>query len=399
MDEPGSGVYDQTMAMPTTETPRLDRSTTAGPPASEAGGILTVDLSAVEANWRTLSRRILPTDCAAVIKADAYGCGIEQVARALTRAGCRTFFVAELSEARLIRNVAEEPAVYVLNGLMPGTAASYAELRARPVVGSLTELAEWDAFVSANNWTGGAALHVDTGMNRLGVSIEEAAAVAPRIRTENHGITLLMSHLACAQTPEHPLNERQIRLFREIRGLYRGIPGSIANSSGIFLGSSAYCDMVRPGAALFGVNPTPGRNNPMRPVIELQGRIVQVRNVTRGETVGYDAQWTAKRATRLAIAAVGYADGYLRAASASDTIAGGEAIVAGRRCRLAGRVSMDLIAVDITGLPEQSVRRGDFVTLVGNEITVDDLAASAGTIGYEVLTSLGKRYHRIYRTD
>ena len=182
-----------------------------------------------------------------------------------------------------------------------------------------------------------------------------------------------------------------------MRILYRGIPSSLANSSGIFLGSAAHCDMVRPGVALYGVNPTPGQSNPMRPVIELQARIVQVRTVPRGETVGYNAAWTAKRATRLAVVAVGYADGYLRAASASDAAPGADAIVAGKRCPLAGRVSMDLLAIDITDLPDNAARRGDLVTLIGDEITVDDVANAAGTIGYEVLTSLGRRYHRVYR--
>src|SRR5665647_1381 len=210
-----------------------------GPPANEAGGILTVDLSAIEANWRALGRRAMPSECAAVIKADAYGCGIEQVAARLSKAGCKTFFVADLAEARRLRAAAEEPAIYVLNGLLPGTAATFAELRARPVIGSMQELAEWDAFTTANQWHGGAALHVDTGMNRLGISANEAAALAPRIRSENHGITLLMSHLACSEVPEHPLNQRQIALFREVRLLYRGIPSSLANSSGIFLGNAA----------------------------------------------------------------------------------------------------------------------------------------------------------------
>jgi alanine racemase len=287
----------------------------------------------------------------------------------------------------------------VLSGLMPGTAASFAALRARPVIGSMLELAEWDAFCSANNWHGGAALHVDTGMNRLGISANEAAALAPRIRAENHGITLLMSHLACADEPDHPLNDRQIRLFREVRILYRGIPASLANSSGIFLGNPAHCDMVRPGVALYGANPTPGRSNPMRPAIELQARIVALRTVPRGETVGYNATWTSKRATRLAVAAIGYADGYPRATSASDEAPGADAIVAGKRCPLAGRISMDLLAIDITDLPENAARRGDMATLIGDEITVDDVAAAAGTIGYEVLTSLGRRYHRIYRAD
>jgi alanine racemase len=379
------------------DTPPLEKVTTAGPPAAEAGGILTIDLTALEANWKSLARRVMPSECAAVIKADGYGCGIEPVATMLAKAGCKTFFVADLFEARRVRSVVAEPTVYVLNGLMPGTAATFADLHVRPVIGSMTELAEWDAFVTANDWRGGAALHVDTGMNRLGISPGDAAALAPRIRSENHGITLLMSHFACSELPDHPLNEQQIKLFREIRVLYRGIPSSIANSSGNFLSDAAHCDMVRPGAALFGVNPIPGRNNPMRPVIELRGRVVGLRNLMRGETVGYDAAWTAKRAAAIAIVGVGYADGYLRAASASDAVRGAEVIVAGKRCALAGRVSMDLIAIDITDVPEGTVKRGDMVTLIGDDITVDDFAASAGTIGYEVLTSLGKRYHRIYR--
>ena len=370
-----------------------------GPSTNEAGGILTIDLGAIEANWKELGRRAMPSECAAVIKADGYGCGIGAVARTLAGAGCKTFFVADLAEARRVREVTPDATIYVLNGLLPGTAASYADVHARPVIGSLVELAEWDAFCAANQWHGGAALHVDTGMNRLGISPEEAAALAPRIRAENHGISLLMSHLVCAEQPSHPLNAHQIQTFREVRLLYRGIPGSLANSSGIFLGSGAHCDMVRPGAALFGVNPTPGHNNPMRPVVDLKAHVVQVRTVPKGETVGYYATWTAKHTTRIAVVAVGYADGYPRAASATDAAPGAEAIVAGKRCPLAGRVSMDLLAIDITALPDHSVRRGDLVTLIGGDINVDALAAAAGTIGYEVLTSLGSRYHRVYRVD
>jgi alanine racemase len=363
----------------------------------ETGGILTIDLGAIAANWFELDRRAMPAECAAVIKANGYGCGIEPVARVLAGAGCKTFFVADLSEARRVRAVVAEPAIYVLNGLLPGTTAAFADIQARPVIGSLVELAEWDAFCAANEWRGGAALHVDTGMNRLGISVNEAAALAPRIRAEKHGIVLLMSHLVCADQPDHPLNEQQIKLFREVRLLYRGIPGSLANSSGIFLGSAAHCDMVRPGAAIYGVNPTPGRRNPMRPVVDLQARVVQVRTVPKGETVGYNATWTAKHTTRIAVVAVGYADGYPRAASATDAAPGANAIVGGTRCPIAGRVSMDLIAIDITALGDHSIRRGDLVTLLGGEIGVDELATVAGTIGYEVLTSLGHRYHCVYK--
>jgi alanine racemase len=370
---------------------------TAGPPEAEAGGVLSIDLGALADNWRTLVHRALPAECAAVIKADAYGCGIEPVAKALNRSGCKTFFVADLDEARRARAVVPEAAIYVLNGMMPGNGPAFAEINARPVIGNVLELAEWDAFVAANQWEGGAALHVDTGMHRLGVTANEAAALAPRIRAENHGITLLMSHLACAQQPEHPLNQKQIDLFREVRMLYRGIPSSLANSSGIFVSGAAHCDVVRPGVALYGVNPTPGRANPMKPVVGLQARILQVRHVPRGETVGYDATWTARHASRIAVVAVGYGDGYPRAAGSTDSKPGADAIVAGKRCPLAGRISMDLIAIDVSDLSEGAARRGEMATLIGGDITVDTIANIAGTIGYEIITRLGRRYHRVYR--
>jgi alanine racemase len=181
--------------------------------------------------------------------------------------------------------------------------------------------------------------------------------------------------------------------------LYRGIPSSRANSSGIFLSDKAHCDVVRPGVALYGVNPVPGRANPMRPVVELKARIVQVRNVPRGDTVGYSGSWTARKGTRIAVAAVGYADGYLRASGSSDETPGGFAIVAGKRCPLAGRVSMDLIAIDVTELPEAKVRRGDIATLIGDDLLLDEVALGASTIAYEFLTGLGRRYHRVYRQD
>jgi alanine racemase len=360
---------------------------------SEAGGIVTIDLGAIAANWRELKERAAPAECAAVVKADGYGCGIERVTAALAKAGCTTFFVAHIAEGRRARAVAPDTTIYVLNGLMPGAAASYAEANLRPVLGSRQEFADWQAFLAATHWSGGAALHVDTGMNRLGLSFEEAQDAALRAA----GITLVMSHLACAETPDHPLNARQMAAFRAVRAMFPSIPASLANSSGIFLGPDAHHEMVRPGVALFGVNPTPGHANPMEPAIELRGRVLQVRNVEDGETVGYDATWTANRSSRIAIISIGYADGLLRSASATDSMPGAEAMVAGRRCYFAGLISMDLLAVDVTDLPEGTPRRGDLATLIGDGITVDDLAARAGTIGYEILTGLGKRYLRRYK--
>jgi alanine racemase len=364
---------------------------------TEAGGLLTIDLAAIDANWRMLASTTVPVECAAVVKGDGYGCGLEPVTQTLSRAGCRTFFVADVAEGRRVRALAPEATIYVLSGIMPGSAQAFANDYLQPVINSTTELAEWDAFVAIHNWRGGAALHIDTGMNRLGLTIDEAVAIAPRLQSESHGFTLLMSHLACADVPDHPMNDQQIRQFREIRILYRGLASSLANSSGIFLGGTVYCDLVRPGVALYGVNPTPGRKNPMRPVVELKGRIIQVRTVGKGETVGYGATFTAGRQSRIAVVAVGYADGFLRSASASKGKSAAEVVVAGRRCPVAGRVSMDLFAVDVTSLPDGTVRRGDLATLIGDGMSIDDLAAAMGTVGYEVLTNLGRRYHRVYK--
>ncbi len=362
----------------------------------DTGGTLTIDLAAIAANWRTLAHQALTVECAAVVKANAYGLGLEPVTAALAKAGCKTFFVADLAEARRVRTRARDAAIYVLNGCTPEGSPAFVEINARPVINSMTELAEWDAFAAAHDWHGGAALQVDTGMNRLGISPEEAAALAPRTQTENHGITLLMSHLACAEVADHPLTVSQIKLFRELRSLYAGIPASLANSSGIFLGDAALYDLVRPGAAIYGVNPTPSHPNPMRGVVELTGRILQIRNIAEGQTVGYGATWTAKRASRIGVVALGYADGLLRAASGTDTAPGGVAIVGGKPCPIVGRISMDLACIDITDLSDV-VHRGDPATLIGGGIGVDDFAAAAGTIGYEVLTRLGMRCHVVYR--
>jgi alanine racemase len=215
------------------------------------------------------------------------------------------------------------------------------------------------------------------------------------VQTENHGIALLMSHLACAEIAGHPLNAAQIRLFKEIRLLFRGVPASLANSSGIFLGDAAHCDLARPGAALYGVNPTPGRPNPMQSVVEFTGRILQVRVLDSGATVGYGATWTAKRPSRLAVAAIGYADGLPRVLSGHDRPRG-IAAIAGKLCPFVGRISMDLICIDITDLPEGAVHRGDQATFIGGGISVDHVATAAGTIGYELLTHLGARCHHIY---
>jgi alanine racemase len=362
-----------------------------------ATGVLTVDLDAVVANWRKLEKTAVPAECAGVVKADAYGCGIDPVTRALAAAGCKTFFVATLDEARAARTATKSAAIYVLDGFFQNSGDAFAQIDCQPVIGDLNELAEWDVFCKRTGWAGGAAIHIDTGLNRLGLGIVDAHAIVPRIVAGDHGITLVMSHLACAETLHHPLNARQVVAFREIASLFSGVPASLANSSGIFLGPQFVFELVRPGAAVYGVNPTPEADNPMQGVVDLKARIVQLRNVERGDSVGYGAVWTARRPTRLAIVAAGYADGYFRAAGSNDGTRGAEVVVAGKRCPVAGRISMDLLAVDVTDVPNNAVRRGHMATLIGEGISVDELSHHFGTTGYEVLTSLGPRYARIYK--
>ena len=363
-----------------------------GPPEPQAGAVLRINLTAIALNWEALAKHS-DAECAAVVMADACGCGIGPVTAALLEVGCKTFFVSNLAEAKSVRAVAPTATIYVLGGLYGGTAPAFADCNARPVVNSLIELAEWDVFTASSQWSGGFALNVDTGMSRLGLSLEEATAIAGRANSSGHGIMLLMSRLDHADKPGHPENERQIKTFQELRRFYSGVPASLADSAGIFLDPKAHHDLVRAGAALFGVNPTPAGRNPMLPVVELRARIVKVHNLGPGETSVAGAGWAAKRPMRIAIAAVGYADGYPHAGP--DTAL--RAVVGGRLCKVLGRASMDLLALDVTDLTDPTAaRHGAMVTLIGGDLGIDDLAAAARASPREVLTGLGRRFHRIY---
>ena len=382
-------------------SPRDYTAAETSPLEAEAGGVLTIDLGALAANWRSLQDRAAPAECAAVVKADGYGLGLAPVVRALTCAGCRTFFVADLSEAVTAREACGDAAIYILNGLLPGTATTYAGLALRPILGSPEEIVEWAAFCRDAGARLPAAIHLDTGINRLGLTPAQAAEIAASPLLAAFEPALVMSHFVSSEEPENPLNARQVARFGAVRQLFPDVPASLCNSSGIFLPERPHFDLVRPGYALYGGNPIPGRPNPMAAVIRLEGRILQVRTAEDGETVGYNAQWTARGRRRLAVVSVGYADGYPRAASATDLKHNGEApfgeaIVAGRRCPFAGRVSMDMIVLDVTDAPEDAAHRGALVTLIGDDLTLDEVGRRAGTIGYEVLTSLGRRYARRY---
>jgi alanine racemase len=365
-----------------------------GPPESEACGILKFNLTALAANWEMLGKRT-DAECAAVVKGNAYGCGIDPVAGALAKSGCKTFFVSNIPEAKRVRAAAPSATIYVLNGFYSGTGPAFADVNARPVINSAIEMAEWDVFVAQRQWAGGCALNVDTGESRLGLSLQEATAFAARVNSLNHGISLLMSRLDPTEKPDHPGNDRQIGLFRDLRRLYDGVPASLANSSGVFFGSKIHFDLVRAGAALYGINPTPGHPNPMQPVMQLQARIVQVRDLAQGETIADNLGWTAKRRTRLALVSAGYADGYPRLPSAADGKL--QVIVGNRRCPVVGRPSMDLLPIDVTDLPDPAAARyGEMVTLIGPELGIDDLAAATKSTGREILSQLGHRFHRIY---
>jgi alanine racemase len=369
----------------------------AGPTREEAGGLLTIDLGALAANWRELRKRAGNARCSAVIKADGYGLGVKPVAIKLAEAGCETFFVATVDEARRVRAALPSVTIYVLNGLYPATAAQFRTLRAAPVLGSWPEIEEWNSFAQESGEPLAAAVHFDTGMNRHGLAASDAVGFADRMKTLRFKPDLVLSHLACADEPSHPMTARQVAAFREIAAHLPGVPTSLANSAGLLGHKESHFDLVRPGIAIYGGRAIRDASNPMRPVVRLELRIVQVRHAKTGETVGYGAAEHLKRDSRIAICAAGYADGIFRAAGSSDEQRGAEAIVMGKRCPLLGRVSMDLIAIDVTDVPETEVKRGDFATLIGDGLSVDDFAAHAGTIGYETFVNLGRRYARDYR--
>jgi alanine racemase len=363
-----------------------------------APGRLRIDLAALADNWRDLARRAAPGRCAAVVKANAYGTGVSEAARALWAAGARVFFVAHFSEGIAARRVLPaEAAIYVLNGLESGAdPADYVEHRLAPAIGGEEELKRWSTFAARRGETSPSALHLDTGMNRLGFESLARLQSAMDTHGATSGADLLISHFVSSEIPGDPTNQAQIELFEAARAAFASLPASLANSSGMFLDPPPIYDLARPGYALYGGNPTPGRPNPMRSVVTLTVAIQQIRSIEAGMSCGYNAQWTARRPTRLATLLIGYADGLPRGAGATDAKPGAEVAVAGRRCPLVGRVSMDLTIVDVTDLPEDAVRSGDPVEFFGPTIDLDDFATRSGTIGYALLTSLGPRHQRDY---
>ncbi|MBY6263872.1 alanine racemase [Azospirillum sp. 412522] len=377
--------------------PTTDPTTDLNP---RACAILTVDLDAVVANWTQLRDRVAPAECSAVVKADAYGLGVARVVPALAAAGCRTFVVAQFEEALAVRRALETVApeiqaqaqVFSLGGLPPGYEADFPANRILPVLNHLGEIAAWRAFAAARGEVLPAVIHLDTGMNRLGLGPDELDDLAGHPEwLEGIDVRYWMTHLACADEFDSPMTGEQLGRFRNALARLPKAKASFANSSGIFHGKDHHFDLARPGCALYGVNPTPHLPNPMQGAVRLDARLLQVRNCDAPMTVGYAAAHKVTGPARIATIGVGYADGYMRALGGK-----GHVFVDGVAAPIVGRISMDLITIDVTGLPESVAHAGRMVELIGPNRPVDRVAAEGGTIGYEILTSLGRRYHRDY---
>ena len=361
---------------------------------------LTIDLDALVANWRLMAERSGAAKASAVVKADAYGLGLKPVAEALAEAGCSTFFVAVPDEAVQLRRALPKAEIFVLSGVFDAESAeAMADIGAIPVLNSLSQIDIWSRAAAHLP----CALHADTGMNRLGLSVVEALAFAERnAREKLVRLVLLMSHLACADVPAHPLNRQQLQSFQRVRAAFPGVESSLANSAGVFLGPDYLLDLTRPGIALYGGAAVNGIANPMHPVVKAEARILQIRHAKAGETVSYGASLTLSRDTVIAVAGCGYADGFHRAGSGSGVpvrraqAQGAQGFVAGHRVPVIGRITMDLTLFDVSDVPEADLEQAQWVELFGNTIALDDAAQAAGTIGYEMLTSLGSRYHRSY---
>lgn len=370
-----------------------------GVTAANAGAVLTVDLGAIVANWKKLAADAKGAEIAGVVKADAYGLGATHVAPALLAAGCRTFFVAHEAEGLELRPLLPGARIFVLHGPNPGTEAGFTRAGLIPVLNTLPQVRAWARHAAKAGKPAPCALHVDTGMTRLGLSradFEEFLA-DPGLR-KALDLVLVMSHFACADRPDDPMSGRQIAAFSAFRAALPGVPAALSASSGYFLGAPARFDLVRPGIALYGGNPTNAPDNPMAPVVTLAARILHIQPIDAPQTVGYGATYAVPGPGRLATVGVGYADGFLRGIGEAPRrgipVFGG---ANGVKVPMAGRISMDLSTYDVSALPEGAIKPGDSIEMIGKYATIDQLATAAGTISYELLTRLGRRFHRVYR--
>lgn len=366
-------------------------------PIIEASATLTIDPDAIARNWHKARSLCGASECGGVIKGDGYGTGLALAAKTLWAAGCRTFFTATLNEAHTARDaLPPEAVIYVLNGFLPGQAQAFADLAVRPVLGSIAEIEDWCGTVGGGA-SPGAALHVDTGMSRLGLTLDEARELAKDRQelTDRLKPDLLMTHMACADIPDSPLNASQQSDFNALRALFPGVPTSLCNSPSLaWLDAGPDYDLARPGMALFGGEAIGHQENPFETVVRLDAPVIAVRDVPKGDNIGYGGATLAQRDSRIAVIGVGYADGFHRSASARPGSPGYQVMIGGQRAPLIGRVNMDLLQIDVTDLPRDRVVRGTLVTVLGGLIPLEETAAAFGTNTYEVMTSLGRRFAR-----
>lgn len=362
-----------------------------------ATGRITIDVGRIAKNWQSLAQHVDGVDCGAVVKADAYGLGVARVIPALANAGCKTFFIATPDEAENARARAPNAVIYALDGLLPYSAEPFARLGVVPVLSNLADAEAWVAFGKARGGPLPAALHIDSGLNRLGITARDVRKLASN-ETLRAGLDLklVMSHLACADNPADPKNREQLLAFETLSALFPGVPRSLAASDGLMLGRAYHFDLVRPGYALYGGQASATNPAPVSPVVTVSAMILAVNDVSPGASVGYAASWRAKIASRIATIAAGYADGIPRSASWRDGRANGYVLIGGVKAPIVGRVSMDLITVDVTALSPDAAHVGAMATLIGAGLTIEDAGYEAGTIGYEILTRLGQRFERVY---
>jgi alanine racemase len=352
---------------------------------------LTVNLAAIVANWNILRERFSGQETAAVVKADAYGMGMIPVSQALAKAGCHTFFVATLEEGLALRETLPDVRILVFHGVQEGEEFAFATHRLIPVLNSREQLMRWKP-IAKDHVHAVSALHIDTGMGRLGLQPEEFKTLDAQLLTDCR-VSLIMSHLACAPDPAHPLNMQQLEMVKQIASSAAGIPVSFANSGGVFLPKEFHYHLARVGCSLYGIAPQDTGKNPMHQIAEWHAPILQIRTTTHEQSVGYGATKIVPKGTRILTVASGYADGYHRILSNHSC-----AYIGKHRLPLLGRVTMDMLCFDGTEVAESLLQEGTMVTLLGNhpEITVDAIATRAQTIGYEILTSIGPRVKRVY---
>ncbi|MUZ74759.1 alanine racemase [Agrobacterium vitis] len=370
------------------------QNASAGVAGLGATGYLTIDIAALCRNYEMLAAMVMPGRAAAVVKADAYGLGAERVSRALYARGCRHFFVAQFVEAQELRlALAPDAQVFVLNGLQPGAELASAEMGIIPVLNSLEQYRRWCAAARSLKRTLPAVLQFDTGMSRLGFPPEERSALAKALEEDGTvEVLFIMSHLASADELDATQNAEQLAEIRRIADEFAGFDISFANSGGVFLGNAYHGVLARPGIALYGGAPTAGEPNPMESVVSLEVAVVQTRTVPAGTKVGYSGVHVTDGEARLATIAAGYADGLPRSLSGRGAV-----YYEGIRLPIVGRVSMDSITIDVSALPEVDLSLGSLVEVIGPHQSLEDIARDAGTISYEILTSLGHRYFRHYR--